>query len=78
MTVTRRGERDFRVVSGAATRWKDLAWIRRAGHGIDVHDATEDEAIIGVMGPRSRETLQVTIEQLTPFSESALYVFLLA
>ncbi|MEE2981311.1 MAG: FAD-dependent oxidoreductase [Pseudomonadota bacterium] len=77
VTVTRRGERDFRVVSGAATRWKDLAWIRRAGHGVDVHDATEDEAVIGVMGPRSRETLQSLTDadlspEAFPFSTSRL------
>lgn len=67
VTVTRRSERDFRVVGGAATRWKDFAWISRAGHGVEVHDATEDEAVIGVMGPRSRETLQsLTDADLSP------------
>ncbi|MFP6742303.1 MAG: FAD-dependent oxidoreductase [Alphaproteobacteria bacterium] len=58
VTVTRRDEQDFRVVSGAATRWKDLAWLRRAHFDADVYDATEDEAVIGVMGPRSRALLQ--------------------
>jgi len=67
VTVTRRGEQDFRVVSGAATRWKDLAWISRAGFVANIHDATEDEAVIGVMGPRSRELLQaLTDTDLSP------------
>jgi 4-methylaminobutanoate oxidase (formaldehyde-forming) len=58
VTVTRRAEQDFRVVSGAATRWKDLAWISRVAKAVDIYDATEDEAVLGVMGPRSRALLQ--------------------
>lgn len=62
VTVTRRGEQDFRVVGGAPTRWKDLAWIARQRDrlGLDacVADATSTEAVIGVMGPDSRRLLQ--------------------
>ena len=62
VTVTRRGETDFRVVSGAATRWKDLAWITRLrdsrGDDTVITDATEAEAVIGVMGPDSRTLLK--------------------
>jgi 4-methylaminobutanoate oxidase (formaldehyde-forming) len=62
VTVTRRGEADFRVTSGAATRHKDMAWItrHRDAMGLDatVHDATSAEAVIGVMGPKSRPLLQ--------------------
>jgi 4-methylaminobutanoate oxidase (formaldehyde-forming) len=62
VTVTRCGEQAFRVISGAATRQKDLAWIERHAHdlGLDasVFDATSSEAVLGVMGPRSRELLQ--------------------
>lgn len=62
VTVTRRSENDFRIVSGAATRWKDLAWIKRArdtaGLSAGVFDATSAETVIGVMGPKSRELLQ--------------------
>ena len=60
VTVTRRGETDFRVVSGAATRRKDLAWITRALGGderVGVFDATSGEAVVGVMGARSRDLL---------------------
>ncbi|WP_136618656.1 MULTISPECIES: GcvT family protein [Mesorhizobium] len=62
VTVTRVGEDRFRVTSGAATRLKDLAWIQRQTQefGLDASafDATSSEAVLGVMGPRSRELLQ--------------------
>jgi 4-methylaminobutanoate oxidase (formaldehyde-forming) len=62
VTVTRCGEDAFRIVSGAATRQKDLAWIQRHAHdfgmNVSVVDATSSEAVLGVMGPRSRELLQ--------------------
>ena len=62
VTVTRIDERAFRVVSGAATRAKDLAWIerqrRRLGLAAEVFDATSGEVVLGIAGPRSRELLQ--------------------
>jgi 4-methylaminobutanoate oxidase (formaldehyde-forming) len=62
VTVTRCGERAFRVVSGAVSRQKDRAWIERRAHDLgmsaSVFDATSAEAVLGVMGPRSRELLQ--------------------
>ncbi len=62
VTVTRRDETTFRVVSGAATRWKDLAWMTRArdqrGADTAIVDATEAEAVIGVMGPAARALLE--------------------
>jgi 4-methylaminobutanoate oxidase (formaldehyde-forming) len=59
VTVTRTAAQTFRITSGAATRWKDLAWIRRRSAGFDlaIDDRTEDEAVIGVMGPGSRDLL---------------------
>ena len=66
VTVTRIDEGAFRVVSGAATRVKDLAWIdrqrRRAGLAAEAFDATSSEVVLGIAGPRSRELLQA----LTP------------
>ena len=66
VTVTRLGEHAFRIVSGAATRHKDLAWIdrhrRRLGLRCELFDATSSEAVLGLVGPRSRELLQ----RLTP------------
>jgi 4-methylaminobutanoate oxidase (formaldehyde-forming) len=62
VTVTRFGESHFRVISGAATRQKDLAWIKRhaedAGLEVVVSDVTSAEAVLAVMGPRSRALLQ--------------------
>lgn len=59
VTVTRLGDDHFRVVSGAATRQKDLAFLRRAAMGRNVllHDITEDHCVIGVMGAASRSIL---------------------
>jgi 4-methylaminobutanoate oxidase (formaldehyde-forming) len=63
LTVTRTGESAFRLVSGAATRQKDLAWIerhrRRLGLECAVFDATSAECVLGVMGPWARALLQV-------------------
>jgi 4-methylaminobutanoate oxidase (formaldehyde-forming) len=79
VTVTRLGENAFRVVSGAPTRQKDLAWIARQAQDLDldasVFDATSAEAVLGVMGPRSRELLQGLTdsdlsEEAFPFSTS--------
>ncbi|VDC25174.1 FAD-dependent oxidoreductase [Pseudogemmobacter humi] len=59
VTILRRAADRFRLVSGAATRWRDAAWLRRRSAGFDVTiaDVTEAEAVIGVMGAGSRETL---------------------
>jgi 4-methylaminobutanoate oxidase (formaldehyde-forming) len=79
ITVTRFGETHFRVTSGAATRQKDLAWITRhaedRGFDVVVSDVTSSEAVLAVMGPRSRELLQsLTDSDLSneafPFSTS--------
>ena len=62
VTVTRLDERAFRIVSGAATRVKDLARIerhrRRLGLAAEVFDATSSEVVLGIVGPRARELLQ--------------------
>jgi glycine cleavage system aminomethyltransferase T/glycine/D-amino acid oxidase-like deaminating enzyme len=61
VTVTRLTPNHFRVVGGAATRFKDLYWLRRRlrpGSDVAIHDVTEDYAVIGVMGPDSRNLLQ--------------------
>ncbi len=73
VTLLRLGPDHFRMVSGAATRQKDLAWLRRHGAGRDViiRDVTEDEVVIGVMGAGSRDTLVALSDadwQSFPFS----------
>ncbi|MDH3667620.1 MAG: FAD-dependent oxidoreductase [Paracoccaceae bacterium] len=58
LTATRLGAEQFRLVSGAATRWRDRALLRRhlAGRAA-FEDATEDYAVIGVMGAAARRVL---------------------
>jgi aminomethyltransferase len=52
------GESFFRVVVNAATREKDLAWIRRQAEAFDVEVRERtDFAMIAVQGPQAREKL---------------------
>ncbi len=61
LTVTRLSETAFLVVTPAATLQRDLAWIRRhtpeEAHCVAT-DVTAAEAVLAVMGPRSRDLLQ--------------------
>ncbi|WP_296603237.1 FAD-dependent oxidoreductase [Nocardioides sp.] len=55
LTVTRTGAEEFLLVSSSATTVRDLDWLAR--HGVPAEDVTEQHAVIGVMGPRSRALL---------------------
>jgi 4-methylaminobutanoate oxidase (formaldehyde-forming) len=57
LTVTRLGEASFLLVVPGATLQRDLAWLRRHGPGVVILDVTASEAVIPVMGPKSRELL---------------------
>ncbi|HEY9037428.1 MAG TPA: FAD-dependent oxidoreductase [Roseovarius sp.] len=59
VTVTRTDAQAFRLTSGAATRNRDAAYLRRHASDKDVTiiDRTEDEVVIGVMGAGSRDLL---------------------
>ena len=60
VTVTRTAENEFLVVSSAATTVRDLDWFARhvpAGHDASIVDVTSAYAVLGVMGPRSRDLL---------------------
>jgi 4-methylaminobutanoate oxidase (formaldehyde-forming) len=59
VTITRLLKDKFRITSGAATRRRDFAYLRRAaqGHDVELHDATEEFCIIGVMGAAARKVL---------------------
>ncbi|GAA4126582.1 FAD-dependent oxidoreductase [Nocardioides fonticola] len=60
VTVTRTGETEFLIVSSAASTIRDQHHIRRhVPAGLDVHltDVTTQYAVLGVMGPRSRDLL---------------------
>lgn len=60
LTITRLAEDEFWIISGAAVTHKDLDWLKR---NIDpdsycfVHDITNAWAVLGVMGPNSRDLL---------------------
>ncbi|WP_421929656.1 GcvT family protein [Neoaquamicrobium sediminum] len=60
LTVSRLSETAFLLVVPGATLQRDLAWIRRhAGDAfVTVTDMTAGEAVLCVMGPRSRELMQ--------------------
>jgi glycine cleavage system aminomethyltransferase T/glycine/D-amino acid oxidase-like deaminating enzyme len=60
LTVTRVGAEEYLLVSSSATTVRDQDWIRRnipPGHDTRVVDVTSSYAVLGVMGPRSRELL---------------------
>lgn len=61
VTVTRLADDHFRVVSGSAHVDSDLDWIRAHLRADDppvaVRDVTEELAVIGLCGPRSRDVL---------------------
>jgi len=60
ITVVRHAQDSLCIIGGAPTRYKDLAWLR---HGVDdasnvtITDITTLFAVIGVMGPKSRDLL---------------------
>ncbi|MDQ4061926.1 MAG: aminomethyltransferase family protein, partial [Pseudomonadota bacterium] len=60
LTVMRLGEDRFLVVTSAATRVRNLAWLKRhipENARCTVADVTGAYAVLGVMGPRSRALL---------------------
>jgi glycine cleavage system aminomethyltransferase T/glycine/D-amino acid oxidase-like deaminating enzyme len=68
-TVTRFAKHHFRVTGGVATRAKDVGWLTRLsqdrGANVSIEDVTESEAVLGIMGPYSRDVLsQLTGEDL--------------
>mgnify|MGYP000554233233 CR=1 FL=1 len=60
VTITRLSETAYLVVTPAATRLADETWLRRhvGDHRVVVTDITAAEAVICVMGPKSRALLQ--------------------
>jgi 4-methylaminobutanoate oxidase (formaldehyde-forming) len=62
LTITRLGETEFWVVTSAVCQTRDLAWLKghiaARGARCTVTDITSGTAMLGVMGPRSRELLQ--------------------
>jgi glycine cleavage system aminomethyltransferase T/glycine/D-amino acid oxidase-like deaminating enzyme len=60
LTVTKVATDEFFLVSSSATTERDQDWIRRnvpAGLTVSIADVTDAYAVLGVMGPRSRDLL---------------------
>jgi glycine cleavage system aminomethyltransferase T len=60
LTIRRDGESAYRIIGGAPTRWRDLARLRKlAGDArVTVTDHSEDEAVLGVMGPEAAALIE--------------------
>jgi 4-methylaminobutanoate oxidase (formaldehyde-forming) len=63
LTITRLADQEFMVVTSAICQTRDLAWLRSRIAAVDgarctVADVTGGIAMLGVMGPKSRELLE--------------------
>jgi len=63
LTITRLADQEFMVVTSAICQTRDLAWLRGRIAAVDgarcsVTDVTAGIAMLGVMGPMSRELLE--------------------
>ncbi|HEX9702982.1 MAG TPA: FAD-dependent oxidoreductase [Rhodospirillales bacterium] len=61
LTVTRTADDAFLIVTGAASQVRDFYWLQDhipAGAEARLADVTDQLAVLGVMGPRSRDLLQ--------------------
>ena len=63
LTITRLAEREFMVVTSAICQTRDLAWLKRQlaardGLRCAVTDVTAGIAMLGIMGPKSRQLLE--------------------
>lgn len=65
VTISRYAKSHFRMTSGAATRWRDQAWLTRSAgsFSVTISDVTEAEAVIGVVGQGAREVLQKNTDE---------------
>ncbi len=61
VTLTKIDSNTFWLTSGAATRFKDLFWLKKhldSERDVQIVDITEDHAVLGVMGPDSRKLMR--------------------
>ncbi len=61
LTVTREAEDRYLIVTGAASQVRDADWLSRhipEGADAALSDVTDDMAVLGVMGPKSRALLE--------------------
>ncbi|MEP7040864.1 MAG: FAD-dependent oxidoreductase [Chloroflexota bacterium] len=65
VTIVRLAQDRFRVVTGAGYAASDLGWLRlhvRDGEVVELRDASDEVACLGLWGPRAREVLAATTE----------------
>jgi 4-methylaminobutanoate oxidase (formaldehyde-forming) len=63
-TITRIDESSWRLVTGAATRIRDLDRLQRLlPASVTIKDVTEQEAVLGVMGPNSQALMSTVLDE---------------
>ena len=65
LTISRKEEELFRIITGGGSGQHDLAWMRRQirdGERVRITERTGSLFALGLWGPRSREILSVTTE----------------
>ena len=65
VTITRLGDDQFRVLTGAGYRASDMGWGRAnaaPGSAVEIRDVTDDLTVIGCWGPRAREVLALVAQ----------------
>ena len=66
LTIVRRGEQDFRVITGGADGARDLAWFRAhlpADSSVHLADMTSAVCTVGVWGPRARDLVAAVTDE---------------
>ncbi len=65
-TINRLSELTFLLVGGAATRLRDITFLRRSSHGfsdVTITDRTDEYACVGVMGTQAQSVLHEMFKQ---------------
>lgn len=65
LTITRTAKSEFAVITGAAVTRRDLTRLHKIAVGfadVQIADVSRDRAILGLMGPKSRDILQPLAE----------------
>ncbi|HLS64936.1 MAG TPA: FAD-dependent oxidoreductase [Ruania sp.] len=66
LTIVRRGDQDFRVITGGADGARDLAWFRShlpADGSVHLADMTSAVCTLGVWGPRARDLVAAVTDE---------------
>ena len=61
MTIARKGDTRFTVITGGSTRLHDLNWIEShlpSGSSVKINDVSEEQFCVGLWGPRARDVLE--------------------